>query len=151
MDFGSIFKSVSLFTRFSSYIPTIQRVVARGVSVNAIEHDIDDPDVRAILRDLAAKLFPSVRPELLAAAGAVTLSKDYVMKLQGLLNQVSSPSPGLDVDGDYGNLTRAAVVAYQKANGLVADEFAGDATMAALTADAVKIIPTHLGGGGEAV
>jgi len=149
MDFGSIFQNFSLFTKFTSYIPTVQRIIARGISVNAIEQDIDDPDVRAILRAVATALFPSVRPELQAAAGAVTLSKDYVMKLQGLLNQVSNPSPGLDVDGDYGKLTRAAVLAYQKAKGLVEDGFAGDATMAALVADAVKLAPAHLGGSGE--
>lgn len=148
MNFGSIVTLLPYLTKIFSLLPVLEKVVARGFSINAIEQDIDDPDLRAFLAGIAKQLFPSVKPELQIAAGAATVAKDRVMKVQGLLNQVVSPSPGLDVDGDYGPLTKAAVLAYQKAKGLVADEFAGDATMAALIADAVKTVPAALGGAG---
>ncbi len=74
---------------------------------------------------------------------------DYVMKIQKLLNQVASPSPNLEVDGRLGPMTRAAVISYQTAKGITVDGFPGDDTRAKLEADAVKTVPTALGGSGE--
>ena len=44
-----------------------------------------------------------------------------VKELQTLLNQKSSPSPGLAVDGQFGPATRAAVEKFQKQKWLVVD------------------------------
>ena len=53
-----------------------------------------------------------------------------VKKLQQLLNDNGY---NLSVDGVYGDKTRAAVKAYQQANGLTADGIAGDKTWSSLT------------------
>ena len=52
--------------------------------------------------------------------------------VQTSLNVLHVPNPPLDVDGEYGPLTTAAVQAFQQANGLVVDGWAGDATQARL-------------------
>ena len=49
---------------------------------------------------------------------------DYVRQIQTCLNRVNSA--GLNTDGIFGPLTRAAVVNYQRANGLAADGIVGD-------------------------
>ena len=49
---------------------------------------------------------------------------DYVRQIQTCLNRVNNA--GLNTDGIFGPLTRAAVVNYQRANGLAADGIVGD-------------------------
>ena len=56
---------------------------------------------------------------------------EEVKTLQNLLNQNGAK---LTVDGRFGNLTRDAVIAYQKANGLKVDGIAGQQTWTSLTA-----------------
>ncbi len=55
-----------------------------------------------------------------------------VEALQRTLNARLDPSPALDVDGDYGEATRAAVARFQKANNLPANGVADPATRKAL-------------------
>lgn len=55
-----------------------------------------------------------------------------VQRLQQLLNQRLSPSPGLRVDGDFGPRTEAAVRLYQASIGLGIDGIVGPRTWAAL-------------------
>ena len=52
-----------------------------------------------------------------------------VTQLQTRLNQFGA---GLDIDGDFGTATRAAVVAFQRSKGLTADGVVGTRTRAAL-------------------
>lgn len=149
----------ALFAKFPlsdvvSWLPTIARVVSRGVSINAIEDDLQEPKIQAeipgadkivsFLQQLGLLHFSKVAPDLQAAAGAAMVTKDYAIKVQKLINQVAPPSPVLDVDGAYGPLTRKAVLAYQTLKGLTPDEFAGDKTLAALMADATAMnaLPT---------
>ncbi|MGA8155425.1 MAG: peptidoglycan-binding domain-containing protein [Rhodoplanes sp.] len=58
--------------------------------------------------------------------------------VQTALN-ILGASPALDVDGEYGPLTTAAVQEFQKANSLVVDGWAGDATQFALQTALSKI------------
>jgi peptidoglycan hydrolase-like protein with peptidoglycan-binding domain len=51
--------------------------------------------------------------------------------LQTALNVVGA-NPPLDVDGEYGPMTRDAVLQFQTAHGIVADGWAGDVTHEAL-------------------
>jgi hypothetical protein len=55
-----------------------------------------------------------------------------VAVVQAQLNAKSSPSPGLKVDGAFGPLTQAAVVAFQRRSGLSPDGIVGPQTHAAL-------------------
>jgi hypothetical protein len=55
-----------------------------------------------------------------------------VRQLQQALNGVSTPSPGLKVDGAFGSNTRAAVFDFQDENWLVEDGVAGPCTQNAL-------------------
>jgi hypothetical protein len=55
-----------------------------------------------------------------------------VAALQRALNERVTPSPKLDVDGDFGGLTQKAVMSFQKAHGLKADGKVDAATAAAL-------------------
>jgi lysozyme family protein len=135
-----------------SLLPFVQRVIARGFTVNSIAEDLSDLNSTHLLDWLkinGTAFFPDVKPDLQVAAGAVLVAPDYVMKIQQLLNKVMSPSPNLDIDGRLGPKTRAAVIAYQTAKGLTVDAFPGDATRAALEADSVKTTPVALGGSGE--
>jgi peptidoglycan hydrolase-like protein with peptidoglycan-binding domain len=55
-----------------------------------------------------------------------------VTRLQTMLNKVHPPKPPLATDGDFGPLTRAAVVAFQREAGLEPDGIVGPLTWAAL-------------------
>jgi len=151
MNFALLIKLLPYLPQIGSLIPIVQRIISRGFSINGIIEDLKELNNAHLLDWLKAtgeSFFPAVRDELKGAAGAITYAPDYVMKVQKLLNQVVSPSPGLDVDGLIGPKTKTAVAAYQQAKGLVVDGFPGDNTMAALQADAVKIVPVKLGGEG---
>lgn len=69
-----------------------------------------------------------------------------VRELQELLNRNLTPNPHLAGDGDFQQRTKDAVVAYQRANWLVADGEAGPCTMAALrgTESYVYLHPVQL-------
>jgi RNA polymerase sigma factor (sigma-70 family) len=79
-----------------------------------------------------------------------------VRLLQQALNSRVKPSPKLDVDGDFGPLTRQVVVKFQKANGLDASGVVDVKTFAALGQGAenrfeLPLPPTGLPGMPEAV
>ncbi|WP_130471156.1 TIGR02594 family protein [Candidatus Magnetaquicoccus inordinatus] len=57
---------------------------------------------------------------------------EAVRTLQELLNKKSSPSPHLQVDGDFGENTEDAVVAFQAAHGLTVDGVVGKKSREAL-------------------
>lgn len=90
----------------------------------------------------AIKSVTSVYPELKAlvdklapgATAPITGATELfsVEWLQEALNKLSNA--GLKVDGDYGELTKKAVTAFQQQNGLEVDGWAGVATTAAIMA-----------------
>jgi peptidoglycan hydrolase-like protein with peptidoglycan-binding domain len=139
--FVLLFKAYPYITQIMSLLPMVQRFISRGLSINAIKQDLEELNsshLIDILKDMGLNAFPAVRYDLQVAAGAVTVAPDYVMKVQKLLNEnrFMSPAPNLDVDGYIGPKTKAAVRQYQQIKGLTVDEYPGDATMAALLADA---------------
>ncbi|WP_405149059.1 peptidoglycan-binding protein [Sphaerisporangium sp. NBC_01403] len=81
-------------------------------------------------------------PPLRAGQADPIDGKDCVRMLQQKLRD--SGYPGQQVDGKFGPLTKANVVAFQKAAGLRPDGVAGKQTLAALTRGATPAIPAGL-------
>jgi peptidoglycan hydrolase-like protein with peptidoglycan-binding domain len=64
-----------------------------------------------------------------AATTSAATQSDFSMRwLQESLNKLNNA--GLDVDGEYGENTRAAIMAFQRSNGLEVDGWAGVETSA---------------------
>ena len=86
---------------------------------------------------VAASLFgPATAPAQAPPRGGATLKPGdngpAVEGLQRSLNARLAPSPGLDVDGDFGDGTRAALVRFQRSEGLPPTGLADPATREAL-------------------
>lgn len=97
------------------------------------------PGLVTLLEEYGAQLFPKAKPELHVAAAVMSAFDPAVTKwLQGALNGLLDPSPGLVVDGLYGPKTRAAVEQLQAKMGLVVDGWAGQLTQAAISAALAK-------------
>lgn len=62
-----------------------------------------------------------------------------VEDLQRRLNARLDPSPGLDIDGDYGDATRAAVVRFQRSRGLGPTGIADPRTRVALGTEPIDV------------
>jgi peptidoglycan hydrolase-like protein with peptidoglycan-binding domain len=80
------------------------------------------------LKEIGKQQFPEIDEKFAPAAAASTMFDPVRIKwLQTALN-VLGATPPLDVDGEYGPMTKDAVLQFQKAHDLVADGWAGDAT-----------------------
>ena len=85
-----------------------------------------------LLKEIGKQKFPAIDEKFAPAAAASTMFDPIRLKwLQTALN-VLGANPPLDVDGEYGPMTKDAVLQFQKAHDLVADGWAGDTTHAAL-------------------
>ena len=99
-------------------------------SVKAVEEHAGD--LLPLLKEIGKQQFPEIDEKFAPAAAASTMFDPVRIKwLQTALN-VLGAAPPLDVDGEYGPMTKDAVLQFQKAHDLVADGWAGDATHAAL-------------------
>jgi murein L,D-transpeptidase YcbB/YkuD len=84
------------------------------------------------LKEIGKEKFPDINEKFAPAAAASTMFDPVRIKwLQTALN-VLGATPPLDVDGEYGPMTKDAVLLFQKVHDLVADGWAGDTTHAAL-------------------
>jgi peptidoglycan hydrolase-like protein with peptidoglycan-binding domain len=101
---------------------------ARGTSVIDIIKG-QGPEVLEIVKKAGAELFPNLPADQQTHAGVTRLDPQLVSKIQNRLNDLGAD---LDVDGDYGKNTKAAVTAFQRKNGLTADGWAGPLTQAKL-------------------
>lgn len=102
--------------------------------IDIVRNDL--PAVFDLFSHVGQTLFPSLPQQSQVAAAAVVLDTETTKKIQGQLNTLGA-SPALVVDGIYGNATKAAVSAFQKANPpLVVDGWAGAATQKVLDAKA---------------
>jgi lysozyme len=95
------------------------------------------PDALDLFRGVGQTLFPELTtPSEQVAAAAVVLDTGTTKKVQGQLNKLGA-APQLTVDGSYGAKTKAAVMAFQKANPpLAADGWAGAETQKVLNSKA---------------
>lgn len=133
MDFSA------LLSLAISLAPAIQKLVNTGVSFKNVMTAIAGTPLVQEMEAIGAKMFPDLSPALHAVAAVVVhYSPDYTMWVQGSLNDLLALSPPLVVDGIYGPKTKAAVKAFQAAEGLNPDSFAGDITSAAIQAALVR-------------
>jgi len=111
--------------------PQVQQAIRIGTPlVNAVEENARD--LLPLLAQIGKQMFPGIDEKLAPAAAASTMFDPIRVKwLQTALNMLGTKAP-LDVDGEYGPMTKDAVLQFQKANQLVADGWAGDLTHAAL-------------------
>lgn len=97
------------------------------------------PSLIDFVQSIGKQLFPNLTPENATQAGALIAFDPATVKVvQAQLNHLGA-SPALVVDGHYGNLTKAAVTAFQTAHALTPDGWAGKLTTAALATEAGKL------------
>lgn len=111
--------------------PQVQEAIRIGTPiVKAVDENAGD--LLPVLKEIGKQQFPGIDERFAPAAAASTMFDPIRIKwLQTALNALGA-NPSLDVDGEYGPMTKDAVLKFQMANKLVADGFAGDATHAAL-------------------
>ena len=116
-----IFRAINL-------APQIQQAIQSGTStVQAVQDNAGN--LLPLLGQIGRQMFPGIQDSLAAAAAASSMFDPSSVKwVQTALNVLHVVDPALDVDGEYGPLTTAAVKKFQQANGLVVDGWAGDAT-----------------------
>src|SRR5262249_24342019 len=116
-----IFRAINL-------APQIQEAIQSGTStVKAVEDNAGN--LLPLLAQIGKQMFPGIQDSLAAAAAASSMFDPSSVKwVQTALNVLHVADPALDVDGEYGPLTTAAVKKFQQANGLMVDGWAGDRT-----------------------
>ena len=126
-----LIRFLPIIFRLINIAPQIQEAIRTGVpTVKAVEEHARD--LLPILGQVGKQLFPEVDDKFAPAAAATAMFDPVRAKwLQTALNLLGTDPP-LDVDGEYGPMTQAAVKHFQETHGLVADGWAGDATHVAL-------------------
>ena len=89
------------------------------------------PLLQQILQQLGTQAFPGIDPNKAASAGSALFDTEHVKWGQTALNVLGSK---VEVDGVYGQGTKAAVSEFQKTHGLVVDGWSGSKTNEALRA-----------------
>jgi peptidoglycan hydrolase-like protein with peptidoglycan-binding domain len=132
-----LIRFLPIIFRLINIAPQIQEAIRTGVpTVKAVEQHAGD--LLPILAQVGKQLFPDVDDKFAPAAAATAMFDPVRVKwLQTALNLIGTQPP-LDIDGEYGPLTMAAVKQFQETHGLVADGWAGDVTHAALQAAVAK-------------
>lgn len=131
MDFSSILKLLPFIMQGISLAQQINNQKTSGTKVVEIVQG-NLPDVFDLFAGVGKTLFPELPQPSQVAAAAVVLDTDTARHVQGQLNKLGV-NPALDVDGVYGQKTKTAVAAFQRANPpLVVDGWAGAETQKVL-------------------
>jgi hypothetical protein len=111
--------------------PQVQQAIRIGTPlVKAVEENARD--LLPLLGLIGKGMFPGIDEKLAPAAAASTMFDPVRVKwLQTALN-ILGLKQKLEVDGEYGPVTRDAVLEFQRQHNLVPDGWAGDLTHAAL-------------------
>jgi murein L,D-transpeptidase YcbB/YkuD len=131
MEMALLIKLLPIVFRAINVAPQIQEAMRIGTPiVKAVEEHAGD--LLPLLKEIGKQKFPAIDEKFAPAAAASTMFDPIRLKwLQTALN-VLGANPPLDVDGEYGPMTKDSVLQFQKAHELVADGWAGDATHTAM-------------------
>ena len=131
MEMALLIKLLPIVFRAINVAPQIQEAMRIGTPiVKAVEENAGD--LLPLLKEIGKQKFPDIDEKFAPAAAASTMFDPIRIKwLQTVLN-VLGVTPPLDVDGEYGPMTKDSVLQFQKAHELVADGWAGDATHTAM-------------------
>jgi peptidoglycan hydrolase-like protein with peptidoglycan-binding domain len=133
-----LFKFLPLLMRILDILPKIQSAAKSGTNIFTLLQTFA-PDLVSILTGVGSTLFPTLPPDSQAKAGSIMLDPTKTMWIQNAINTLGLANPALVVDGSYGAMTKAAVIAFQTAHNVTpADGWAGDITEAALRTELAK-------------
>jgi hypothetical protein len=127
MELELLVKLLPIIFRAINIAPQIQQSIRIGTpAVKAVEENAGD--LLPLFSAIGKAMFPAIDDKFAPAAAATTMFDPIRVKwLQTALN-VLGANPPLDVDGEYGPMTKDAVLQFQKTHDLVADGWAGDLT-----------------------
>jgi peptidoglycan hydrolase-like protein with peptidoglycan-binding domain len=121
---------------FFVWLPIIMRVIELAPKVTAAlnaKQSVNDlvkglaPDLLPVIKEVGAKLFPTLDPAAQVEAGALaTFGIERIKWVQKSLNDLVGST--LVVDGTLGDKTKAVVKTFQSANGLDPDGWPGHLT-----------------------
>ena len=131
MEMELLIKLLPIVFRVINVAPQVQEAIRIGTPiVKAVEENAGD--LLPLLGEIGKQKFPGINERFAPAAAASTMFDPIRLKwLQTALNALGT-NPPLDIDGEYGPMTKDTVLQFQKTHELVADGWAGDATHAAL-------------------
>lgn len=131
MEMALLIKLLPVVFRAINVAPQIQEAMRIGTPiVKAVEENAGD--LLPLLKEIGKEKFPGIDEKFAPAAAASTMFDPIRIKwLQTALN-ILGANPPLDIDGEYGPMTKDAVLQFQRAHNMVADGWAGDVTHAAL-------------------
>src|SRR5215470_12736399 len=131
MELDLLIKLLPIIFRAINVAPQVQDAIRIGTPiVKAVEENAGD--LLPLLKEIGKQKFPGIDERFAPAAAASTMFDPIRIKwLQTALNALGA-NPPLDVDGEYGPMTKDAVLQFQTTHELVADGWAGDLTRAAL-------------------
>lgn len=137
-----LIRFLPIIFRLINMAPQIQQAIRVGTpTVKAVEDNARD--LLPLLGQIGKQMFPSIADSLAPAAAATTMFDPVRVKwLQTAINLLGT-TPPLDVDGEYGPNTTAAVQQFQATHQLVADGWAGDVTHSALQLALSRAKPTQ--------
>ena len=124
---GDFIKFLPLIWRIIDLIPRIKEAMTAGTSVFVVLQKFA-PDILSIVKDVGGGLFPELPVAAQVEAGAlIAFNPDEVRWAQDAMNKLGA-QPQLVVDGQYGRMTKAAILAFQVKHGLEADGWIGKVT-----------------------
>jgi hypothetical protein len=131
MEMELLIKLLPIIFRAINVAPQIQQAIRIGTpTVKAVEENAGE--LLPLFAAIGKSMFPGIDDKFAPAAAATTMFDPIRLKwLQTALNALGA-NPPLDVDGEYGPMTKDAVLQFQKTHDLVSDGWAGDLTHAAL-------------------
>jgi peptidoglycan hydrolase-like protein with peptidoglycan-binding domain len=140
MDMLSLIPYIALGVKYgSSIIALVQSATSNTDLATKIE--TLPAEVLKVANAIGAEMFPAVKPELQAAAGAVAgFNHAFTIWCQEACNMLLPDTPKLTVDGIYGPMTTARVKKLQQSlNISTIDGWVGKLTRAAIDSAIAKI------------
>lgn len=139
---GELFSLFPLILQALKLEPQIVTALRTGGSIVDVLQQFG-PAVLDIVKQVGSSFFPNLAPDHQVQAAALKMyDTDTVKFIQDAINKLGIATPALVVDGNYGELTKAAVLAFQTKDGVMpADGWAGPVTQAALHNEVNKIAP----------